>query len=519
MTTTQTGEKSLRVLAARKAAAGWKAEREAAKLELQQRRFQAAAVDRTTSDWVLSPITTNEDIRSNLKRLVERSRDLAKNNSGYRRWLSMRQRNIIGPQGFLLQAKVWNEPQAGIPERPDKMANEILEANWYAWGTQTAQACTVDGRHSWHSLCTLVDRAHAVDGEAFVRVLRGNYNQWGLTLQPIDATLIDVDLNVPAGNGQNEIIMGVERDAWGRPVAYHVLAADYYNRTYTTDKYVRIPAADMIHVFTPEFVGQVRGFPPAAAAIQDMNMAAGYREAVLINARTAACNMGIWERPVNASGKITFDNPGDAENKATMDMEPGRFAIAPKGWTFKSLTPSNAPGAVGDFLKVIERSIASGLDVNYNDFANDLEGVNFSSLRYGALCERDSWKMEQAAFIEGFCRFVWRAWLEQFLLSGRSVLPFSKVDKFDAVVFIPRRWDWVDPLRDIKADREAVDMRVLAPQDIIREAGRDPDEVLEEIAAWGEKLKNYGLEILPAAAPAVDAPNKNKGGEKGNQQE
>ena len=54
-------------------------------------------------------------------------------------------------------------------------------------------------------------------------------------------------------------------------------------------------------------------------------------------------------------------------------------------------------------------------------------------------------------------------------------------------------------------------------QDIIREAGRDPDEVLEEIAAWVEKLKSYGLQIMPAAAPAVDAQPKNKGNENENQ--
>lgn len=459
-----------------------------------ERRFTAAVNDRTTSDWVFSQVSTNEDIRNNLKTLVVRSRDLAKNNSQYRRWLGMRRRNIIGSQGIILQAKVQNEPVAPNAEpTQDLVANRILETEWKAWGARINQACTADGRHSWLSLCCLVDRALAVDGEAFIRILRGPYNRWGLTLAPIDSTMVDVDYNVTGGAGQNAIVMGVEVDEWGKPLAYHLKDTDAMLTAVNVLRRTRVPADQMIHLYRQEFVGQVRGFPSACAAIQDMNMSAGYREAILIGSRTAACSMGVWERPANVGGKLTFDGAGDDTTKATMDMEPGRFAVAPRGWTFKSLTPSHPGANVGEFLKVIERSIASGLDVAYNDFANDLEAVNFSSLRYGALCERDSWKIDQAMFVEGFCRIVWRAWLEQFLLSGRSFLPLAKIEKFDHVVFVPRRWDWVDPLRDIKADAEAVALNVLAPQDIIREAGRDPDEVLEELAAWRERLAVYGL--------------------------
>jgi lambda family phage portal protein len=258
--------------------------------------------------------------------------------------------------------------------------------------------------------------------------------------------------------------------------------------------------------------------PMASAAILDMNMSAGYREAELIAARVAACQMGIWERPANASGKIAFDAVED--NKRVMDMEPGKFIEGAKGWIFKQLNPTHPGQNLPGFLKVIMRSIASGLDVSYNDFANDLEGVNFSSLRAGTLSERDGWKMDQAFFIENFCLPVFAEWLTCTLLSGKTFLPLSKFEKFNKPVFVPRRWDWVDPLKDIKAHREALEMNIAAPQEVIEAAGRDPEEVLEMIQTWNELTKAYG--ILPPAPQktlAVDKSTTEKGNEDNDEDE
>jgi len=349
-----------------------------------KRKFTATRIDRNTSDWIVSPIKTNDDIKNSLETLRMRSRDLAKNNSDYRKWLSMRKKNIFGDHGIRLRMKVRNDDGT-----QDKGANLALQAKWHKWGKYYGGAVSVDGRHSWESFCELVDRVFAVDGEAIVRYVRG-YGDWGFSLQLIDSALLDVGYNLPKSNYQNEVVMGVERDQWGRAVAYHFLQdVDSWG---TATGRITIPADEICHYYRMEFVGQARGFPMASAAILDMNMSAGYREAELIAARVAACQMGVWERPANATGKITFD--GTENEKAMMDMEPGKFAIAPKGWTMKQLNPTHPGQNLPGFLKAIARSVASGLEVSYNEFANDLEGVNFSSLRAGTLSERDGWKME-----------------------------------------------------------------------------------------------------------------------------
>ncbi|MCH2379769.1 MAG: hypothetical protein MK236_10155, partial [Pedosphaera sp.] len=42
-------------------------------------------------------------------------------------------------------------------------------------------------------------------------------------------------------------------------------------------------------------------------------------------------------------------------------------------------------------------------------------------------------------------------------LSGAPNLPAAKYDKFSAIEWKPRRWQWVDPLKDTQADVIAAD--------------------------------------------------------------
>jgi lambda family phage portal protein len=452
-----------------------------------KRQFNAAQMSRVTADWILAPIKTNEDIRHNLQVLVMRSRDLAKNNSDYRKWLDMRRKNIFGPTGIRLRMKSRNNDGS-----QDKIANSIIEREWKAWGHRVGGYVSMDGQHSLESFCHLVDRTMAVDGEALIQKVKGA-GPWLFSLHLVDSTLLDVGYNAPRTGGKNEITMGVERDSWGKPVAYYFRPAEDIYGGLTN--HIRIPASEIIHIYRKEFAGQARGFPMASAAILDLNMVAGYREAELIGKRTAACQMGIWERPLTAAtGTIKFGDTAQDE-KAQVDFEPGKFTIAPRGWTLKEMNPRHIGAEMLTMLKSLGRSIANGLGgIAYNDFANDLEGVNFSSMRAGTLSERDGWQMDQQAFISEFLLNIFPEWLAGLLLSGRIDLPLSKLAKFNQPFFQPRCWQWVDPLKDVKTAGESISLQIASPQQIIESAGGDPEEVLERIAEWQEMKRKAKID-------------------------
>ena len=134
------------------------------------------------------------------------------------------------------------------------------------------------------------------------------------------------------------------------------------------------------------------------------------------------------------------------------------------------------------------RRLSTGLLTSYHSLTGDLTSVNFSSIRAGTLDERDMWKVMQGFYIE-FKQEMFSWWLARALMFDTDLkrLPYAKFDKFNAPVFFGRRWDWVDPKSDAAADREAVSLGVRSRSQIIREQGRDPDEVWDELDAERER--------------------------------
>jgi capsid protein len=65
-------------------------------------------------------------------------------------------------------------------------------------------------------------------------------------------------------------------------------------------------------------------------------------------------------------------------------------------------------------------------------------------------------------------------------LSGALNLPAAKYDKFSAIEWKPRRWQWVGPLKDTQANVIAVVNGFKSRQGIISEAGGDIEDVLDE---------------------------------------
>ena len=70
------------------------------------RSFKGARMSRFT-DWLLSSFSPiNKELKGDLKELIVRSRNLAKNNQIFRSHLNNMEKSIIGRQGFRLQSLV-----------------------------------------------------------------------------------------------------------------------------------------------------------------------------------------------------------------------------------------------------------------------------------------------------------------------------------------------------------------------------------------------------------------------------
>jgi lambda family phage portal protein len=458
--------------------------------------FLAASADRFTASWLATAQDINNELRSDLDRLRTRARDLAKNNEYARKFLRMAARNIVGPQGFILQARVED-----APGRPDRLANDAIEAAFYRWAKRGSAEIT--GRLSFADLQRVIVTTVARDGEALVRIVRGRDagNPEGLAFQLLDTARLDTARNQEASGNQPAIVMGVEIDGYGRPTGYWI------KEKITSGNATRIAAADLLHIYLPENAEQIRGIPWMHAAMLAMHDLGEFNRSALLAARKGADTLGFIVSPDGTANALA-DTTDDGEPLKI--SAPGTYDVLPEGYDIR--TPeSQYPNQVFDpFTKAILRRISSGFDVAYNALANDLEGVNYSSIRAGVLEERDQWAALQNWMVEAFMETVFDEWFSRAMTAGTitmpngSPLPVAKADKFRAHEWQGRRWQWVDPLKDMEAAVLAIQRGLASPQQIAAQQGLDLEDIINAIKSANAMASAAG--IAPYAAPPAPAP-------------
>jgi lambda family phage portal protein len=461
-----------------------------------RRRFDGAVHDRLTSSWLATNTLIDQELRGDLDRLRARARDLARNNEYIKSWLRAVRRNIVGPAGPVLQARV-KEPNG----TPDTLANQVIEAAWFR--QMRRGNFEVTGKLSGVDSLNVLITAAARDGELLYRVVRGNgFGEFGFQIQPLDVARIATAMNRERAGSTNAIVMGVEQDEYGRTVAVHcyMSSALHGGVNRSTE---RIPASEIRHAFIAEDAEQSRGTPWAHAAIKRLHDLNGYREAAVIASRIGASKMGFFHSKDGDPSGVS-EKDGDT-GEFMQNVAPGEFGVLPDGYDFTAFDPSYPHQQFADFNKAVLRGISSALGVSYNTMANDLEGVNFSSIRAGVLDEREEWMALQEWFISSVVQPIFEEWLEWTLLGGKlvmpngSALPATKLAKFREHVWQPRRWSWVDPLRDVEASVVAIQNGLESPQAIAAKAGRDIEDVVDDLAAFNKLLAAKGV-TLPGAA-------------------
>ncbi len=446
------------------------------------RKFDAARFNRLFADWITSSISAHEEVKGDWLTTVKRSRDKANNDPYIRKFLSMTQKGVVG-EGFLLNMNVRD-----ANGNPDNLANDTIERDFKAWGDNPLHA-DMAGKLCWVDHQNRFIRSVARDGEALCRIIRGADNPYGFSLKWYDPRVLDVNHNEPKLPNGNQIIMGVEVNKWGRPVRYW-LSEDGNNsikNDYSGRKKEAVPARDIIHEGMGELEDQVRYMPWTTPILSRLHMLDKYEEAEMVAAREAACRGMFYEQDFGDA--YDYDEL-DSAGRLLDDLAPGFKEILPPGVKAKQHDPNHPVSAYADFVKGVLRGISSGLDVAYNGLANDLEGVNFSSMRSGALEERETWKVLQGWMSRHFLSRVFSEWLLMYLTSGVSSLPLSKYDKFNKPTWQGRRWQWVDPLKDAKMNETLHMLGVKSKQTISEELGFDVDKEQDRLKAEKPEVNN-----------------------------
>lgn len=490
---------------------------------LPRRSFTAANTDRIASGWASGSTAINSLLESSLEVIRERSRRWARNDEHGKRFTTLVKNGIVGPNGYTLkmQSGEYVKAKGGYSFKLDVLANMAIQSAWKKFCLR--RNCDVTEGYSFTDLCQLTAIMTARDGEYTVREVRGGRaDPYRLQILAIDRLGVRTR---QIGAGKTDIRMGVEYDASGRAVRYHLhsyLPTDPQGGG-ASQRVEAVAAKDLIHDFIRIDPEQLRGVPWAHAALLSAHLLHGFEESAVLAARTGASHMGFYVQSNDPLAPIaTAADLGakSLEDQLITDVEPGALELLPKGITdFKSFDAKYPSEAFAPFANNRKQTLAAGLDVTYHGLTGDMTKVNYSSARIAELAERDNWRGLQQWHIGGFVRRVFVNWLEANLLAGNiklpngSALPVSKLDKFvEGIVFQARGWDWVDPLNEAKASQLGVQEGFISRTQVVAARGGDFEENVLELKAEQElceqhevKLGAPGLQAMGAAQPAGDA--------------
>ena len=458
----------------------------------QRRSYDAAGVSNLTSDWQTNNNSADIEARLAIRYIRNRTRDLERNDDYTRAFLRDLEANVIGHRGFRLMMKL-KTTRNTLNEK----LNKAVEDSYKRW--RKAGNYDVTGKLSGVEGDKLILRSVARDGDCLVRLVRGYVptppyrNDFKFAFQLLEADQLDENY-VWNFQGGVYIRMGVEMDAWRRPLAYH-LWREHPGDLFPSLVRIRIPATEFIHPFLNERIGQSRGISWLCSSTIRLRMLKEYEKAEVVAARAAAGKMAFFTRTQE------FEYQGDGVDDAgniISEVNPGTMEQLPIGVDVKSLDWQHPNQNYPEFRKAVLRGVACGLGVSYNATFADLEGVNYSSLRGGELDERETWLGIQEWFVTQIKQKEFETFLQMAILTGQ-LKGFSVgdiEDICDASYWRGRRWQWVDPQKDIQSNIQANNAGFDSKTNIIESQGRDVEEVFDEIADENALAADRGLQFI-----------------------
>jgi len=452
------------------------------------RMFNAAKNESYWSGWMNTPSSIDSVVYQDREKLLAKSREQYANNDYVKRFVNLCQTNIVGDSGISVQSIVLDE--AG---NPDSAIRELIETKF----AEFSIGVDPSGRFSRAEFESQVIQSCAIDGEAFVLIRRGRQYRHGIAFSLIDAARCPTNYNdesrfIRAGIRYSDSSLEI-------PVEYYFTNAPTSTSSYTTGNYTGVPAENLLHVYRIEWVGQKRGLPWVATTLDRLRTLEAYEQAALIAARVGAAKMGFF----TVDGAEYTGETDDAGN-TIMDAEPGSFEQLPPGMKFQAWDPQYPHEQFGHFITAHLRGVACGLGVSHHSLTGDMTGVNYTSSRTALIDERDNWKRLQGWLIGQLVRPVFEQWVSAAISVGTlnwRGSPLRRLySEYHPASYQGRRWQWVDPAKEMNAAETAVALGVRSRGDIIREQGRDPETV------WGEILREQEIvrQLTPIATQSAE---------------
>lgn len=455
------------------------------KQRVRERSLASLVNSRLRSSWILAASDPNA-VGASAATARKMARDLEESNAYAISFLRDYRMNVVGPDGVKFQSRVVSSEGVSDP-----IARKAVETAFAKW----KQDCCVSGDMTYSEAMAAIATAYARDGQVFIRHIEGADNPFRYAIQLIDADMLAERHSRAAAAGENRIIYGKEVDQWDRlkAVYFYTDHPDAAYRRENASKLIRVSSEELIDHYVRSRLGRFTGLSILRGAIEYLKQLKEYDGAELVAAKAGACAFASIEKDIGATDEEGTDF--SATGKA-MNIEPGTiWDSLPAGWKVKYHKAEHPNTNMETFRKAILRGACAATGVQYNTNGQDLEGVTYSSLREGRLTQNDIWRCEQAIHVRRVETPIFQRWLKMALLAG--AIPNYTIENYEYLlpcIFQPRRWAWVDPLKDVTATVKQLNNKLTTVAQVLAERdGTDLDDFLAELMAEREKFAAAGM--------------------------
>ncbi|MER2528059.1 MAG: phage portal protein [Candidatus Competibacter denitrificans] len=393
-----------------------------------------------------------------------------------------------------------------IPKTDDEGANREIAALWAEWVSQA----DADGVSDFYGLQAMKSRARRESGEVFTR-LRPRLPSDGLVVslqvQTLEAAMLPISHN--GENGNNRIRQGIEITPFGKRAAYWFYREHPGERTlfggYSKDGLTRVPADEILHHYTPERPGQLRGTPTPVAALVRARNFDQYESAELTRKKSRAKFVGsitregndenpITDEPLKTDTEIARDLEYLEKQRSVVDVDDGYLLNLAPGESFTLAgTDGGEPGV--EFLRIQLRAIAAAMGVPYEILTGDYGSTNDRIMRVILNVFYRDLEMEQDRLTFQDSQPIYHRWLDTAVLEGTLKLRgyFDNPRSWRRCEWRAHAWSYVNPLQEVQTYKLMKDEGFKSRTAICAEMNWDAAEVDRQNRADQDRESALGL--------------------------
>lgn len=427
---------------------------------------------RALSAWKTLGNDADADILNDLPELRNRSRDLVRNNPLAAGAIKKKLTWVIG---------------AGLRHRSaiDRKVLPLTDAQAEAWEARAQR----EWKLFWNS--KNADLARTLKGSGLLRQIYQQYLENGdvlilpvrrqrsgaiydLCLQIVEADRLE---NKDMQADSDTLAGGVQKDADGAPVKYHILRHHPGSIQGATREWIEYPAfgkktglPNVIHFFNQTRPGQSRGVPDLSAVIEPLKQLGRYTDAeimaavisgfftVFIETDTGAAGFGYTNAPNEALG-----NGGPARDLENREIKLGNGAVVElaKGEKVHDTNPGRPNDAFDAFVLAIIRQIGVALQIPFEILISHFT-ASFSAARAAV---NEMWKFvvsERSHIVDNVLSPIYEIWMWEAVAIGRLAAPGFFSDPLIRAAYLGAKWTGpakgqIQELAEVKAAHERVE--------------------------------------------------------------